>query len=141
MLWPARRIALVRDDFRWSDVDGPCQINQVYQQNALELNPAPPLDWLLKAFDERFKYSDLPRFCVSPHVEIDPKLRFSLVQRPAPYELAPQMSLVSDVSVSKWDDVLSHIARWLVRYLGDPRLIIWIAERGGQIHDRWMFLD
>ncbi|MCL0335868.1 hypothetical protein C5Y85_25805, partial [Escherichia coli] len=45
-----------------------------------ELNPAPPLDWLLKAFsDERFKYSDLPRFCVSPHVEIDPKLRFSLV--------------------------------------------------------------
>ncbi|AKP87461.1 TPA: hypothetical protein KAK57_004658 [Escherichia coli] len=107
-----------------------------------ELNPAPPLDWLLKAFsDERFKYSDLPRFCVSPHVEIDPKLRFSLVQRPAPYELAPQMSLVSGcVSASKWDDVMSHIARWLVRYLGDPRLIIWIAERGGQIHDRWMFL-
>lgn len=76
-----------------------------------ELNPAPPLDWLLKAFsDERFKYSDLPRFCVSPHVEIDPKLRFSLVQRPAPYELAPQMSLVSGcVSASKWDDVMSHI--------------------------------
>lgn len=50
------------------------------------------------------------------------------------------MSLVSGcVSASKWDDVMSHIARWLVRYLGDPRLIIWIAERGGQ-YDRWMFL-
>lgn len=107
-----------------------------------DLNPAPPLDWLLEAFsDERFQYSDLPRFHVPSHVEVDTKLRFSLIRRPAPYDRAPQSLLASGgVSFSQWDDVMFHIARWLVRYLDDPKLIIWIAERGGQMHDRWTWL-
>ncbi|UJR53817.1 anti-phage defense-associated sirtuin Dsr1 [Dickeya zeae] len=106
------------------------------------LNPVPPLDWLLKAFsDERFQYSDLPRFHVPPHVEVDTKLRFSLIRRPAPYDRAPLMLLASGgVSGSQWDDVMCHLARWLVRHLDDPRLIIWIAEHGGQLHDRWSWL-
>jgi hypothetical protein len=29
------------------------------------------------------------------------------------------------------------LARWLVRHLNDPALIIWLAQRGGQLHDRW----
>lgn len=33
-----------------------------------------------------------------------------------------------------------HLARWLVRHLDDPRLVIWIAQRGGQLHDRWQRL-
>ena len=33
-----------------------------------------------------------------------------------------------------------HLARWLVRHLDDPRLVLWIAERGGQLHDRWPWL-
>jgi hypothetical protein len=41
---------------------------------------------------------------------------------------------------SQWDDVMFHLARWLVRHLDDPRLVIWIAERGGQVHDRWLWL-
>ena len=107
-----------------------------------DLNPAPPLDWLLEAFsDERFRYSDLPRFHVLPHVEVDTKLRFSLIRRPAPYDRTPPMLLASGgVSSSQWDDVMLHLARWLVRHLDDPRLIIWIAERGGQLHDRWLWL-
>ncbi|KTR90483.1 anti-phage defense-associated sirtuin Dsr1 [Pantoea dispersa] len=107
-----------------------------------DLNPAPPLDWLLEAFsDERFQHSDLPRFHVPPHVENDTKLRFSLIRRPAPYDRAPQILLASGgVSDSQWDDVMFHIACWLARYLDDPRLIIWIAERGGQLHDRWSLL-
>lgn len=107
-----------------------------------DLNPAPPLDWLLEAFsDECFQYSDLPRFHVPPHVEVDTKLRFSLIRRPAPYDRAPPMLLASGgVSGSQWDDVMFHLARWLVRHLDDPRLIIWIAERGGQLHDRWPWL-
>lgn len=107
-----------------------------------DLNPAPPLDWLLEAFsDECFQYSDLPRFHVPPHVEVDTKLRFSLIRRPAPYDRAPPMLLASGgVSGSQWDDVMFHLARWLVRHLDDPRLIIWIAERGGQMHDRWPWL-
>ncbi|HDS1229816.1 TPA: anti-phage defense-associated sirtuin Dsr1 [Stenotrophomonas maltophilia] len=107
-----------------------------------ELNPAPPLDWLLEPLsDERFTFIDLPRFRVPPQAEVNSKLRFSLIRRPAAYDRAPSMLLVSGgVSNSDWDDVMFQLARWLVRHLDDPRLIIWIAERGGQLHDRWKWL-
>lgn len=107
-----------------------------------ELNPAPPLDWLLEPLsDERFTFIDLPRFRVPPQAEVNSKLRFSLIRRPAAYDCAPSMLLVSGgVSNSDWDDVMFQLARWLVRHLDDPRLIIWIAERGGQLHDRWKWL-
>ena len=41
------------------------------------------------------------------------------------------------IAGSQWDDVMFHLARWLVRHLNDPRLVIWIAQRGGHLHDRW----
>ena len=106
------------------------------------LNPVPPLDWLLEAFsDERFQYSDLSRFDVAPRAEVDKKVRFSLIRRPTPYDRAPLMLLASSgLSSSQWDDVMSHLASWLVRHLDDSRLIIWIAERGGQLHDSWPWL-
>jgi len=107
-----------------------------------DINPVPPLDWLLEAFsDERFQHSDLARFGVPPLAEVDSKLRFSLVRRPASYDRAPPMLLASGGIIgSQWDDVMFNMARWLVRHLDDPRLIIWIAERGGQMHDRWPWL-
>lgn len=107
-----------------------------------DTNPVPPLDWLLEAFsDGRFQHSDLARFGVPPLDVVDTKLRFSLVSRPASYDRAPPMLLASGGIIgSQWDDVMFHLARWLVRHLDDPRLIIWIAERGGQMHDRWPWL-
>jgi hypothetical protein len=107
-----------------------------------EFNPAPSLNWLLEAFaHERYGYGDLTRFCVPHHVEVDTKLRFSLIRRPAPYDRAPPMLLATGGSTgSQWDDVMFHMARWLVRHLDDHRLIIWIAERGGQLSDRWPWL-
>ncbi len=107
-----------------------------------DFNPVPSLDWLLEAFSvESFQHSDLARFGVIPHDEVDAKLSFSLIRRPAPYDRAPPMLLVSGgITGSQWDDVLFHLARWLVRYLDDPRLVIWIAQRGGKLHDRWLWL-
>ncbi|EMR34353.1 hypothetical protein BC455_21145 [Vibrio harveyi] len=107
-----------------------------------DLNPAPSLDWLLEPFShERFRYGDLARFGVPPHDDVDAKLRFSLIRRPAPYDRAPSMLLASGgLTCSQWDDVTFHLARWLLRHLDDPRLIIWIAERGGQLHDQWQGL-
>jgi hypothetical protein len=106
------------------------------------LQSRPIAEWLLEAFsDERFRHSDLDRFCVPPHEEVDAKLRFSLIRRPAPYDRAPPMLLASgSIGGSQWDDVMFHLARWLVRHLDDPRLVIWIAQRGGQMHDRWTWL-
>ena len=106
------------------------------------LNPVPPLDWLLEAFsEERFQHIDLARFGVPPRDEVDNKLRFNLIRRPASYDQAPPMMLVSGGSHgSNWDDVMFHLARWLVRHLNDPNLVIWISERGGQLHDSWQSL-
>ncbi len=107
-----------------------------------DFKPVPSLDWLLEVFsDARFQHSDLSRFCVPPHEEVDAKLRFSLIHRPAPYDRAPPMLLASGgTTCSQWDDVMFHLARWLMRHLDDPRLVIWIAQRGGRLHDRWPWL-
>lgn len=107
-----------------------------------DFNPAPSLDWLLEPFaHERFGHGDLPRFGVPPHDDVDTKLRFSLSRRPAPYDRAPPMLLAfGGITGSRWDDVMFHLARWLVRHLDDPRLVIWIAERGGQLNDGWPWL-
>ncbi|MBW8066337.1 MAG: hypothetical protein GJU73_02730 [Ferrovum sp.] len=107
-----------------------------------DFNPAPSLDWLLEPFaHERFGHGDLTRFGVPPQDKVDTNLRFSLIRRPAPYDHAPPMLLASGGTTgSQWDDVMFHLARWLVRHLDDPRLVIWIAERGGQLYDRWQWL-
>jgi hypothetical protein len=107
-----------------------------------EFNPVPPLDWLLDAFaTTRYQHADLSRFGVPPRDKTDTKLRFSLIRRPAPYPLAPPMGLVvGGIPNSQWDDVMFHLARWVVRHLNDPRLIVWITENGGQLHERWILL-
>lgn len=107
-----------------------------------DFNPVPSLEWLLGAFsEERYRHSDLARFDVPPSAVVDDKLRFSLIRRPAPYKLASPMMLVSGGATdSQWDAVMFQLARWLVRHLNDPALIIWLAQRGGQLHDRWPWL-
>jgi hypothetical protein len=107
-----------------------------------DFNPAPSLEWLTKAFsDRRFTHTDLSRFGVTPRQEVDPKLSFALVDRPAPYSLAPQMMLVSTgLSPSHWDTVMFEISRWLLRHLNDPELVIWILERGGHMNHRFASL-
>ncbi len=105
-----------------------------------DFNPVPPLDWLEAFADYRYRHTDLNRFGVTPKNETDKKLKFSLVQRPAPYPLAPSMSLVSsNDSGSQWDDVMGHIGRWLARHLDNPDLLLWIVDRGGRMNDqfRW----
>lgn len=106
-----------------------------------EFNPVPSIDWLLDAFaGDRYGHTDLARFGVPPRDDVDSKLRFSLVHRPAPYPLAPPMRLVAGgVAATHWDDVMSQLARWLVRHLNDPRLVLWVAERGGQLHEQWIW--
>ncbi len=107
-----------------------------------DFNPVPSLDWLLEAFtQEQFGSGDLARFGVVPQGEVDPKLRFSLVRRPATFNCTPYMQLASmGVTASQWDDVMTQLARWLLRHMDDSRLIIWIAERGGQLHDHWAWM-
>lgn len=106
-----------------------------------EFEPAPSLEWLKAFFEDRYQHADLMRFGVPPRPHVDKKLAFNLVLRPAPYGLAPWMALVSDGAAgSDWDDVMYQLARWLVRHLDDPDLILWLAARGGHLHPRLEWL-
>jgi hypothetical protein len=106
-----------------------------------EFDPAPSLDWLEPLSEDRFRQSDLPRFGVPPRSQLDEKLVFSLLRRPAPYTHAPRMTLVaSDAGGSQWDDVIFQFARWLTRHLNDPALVLWLAKRGGALHERFAWM-
>jgi hypothetical protein len=100
-----------------------------------EMDPQPSLEWLTPMWAQRLRHGDLIRFGVAPNRDIDAKLEFSLLFRPSPYTLSPWMSLSGSAGYSrKWDDVMWHIARWLIRHLNDPTLVLWFAQRGGQLH-------
>lgn len=107
-----------------------------------KFNPVPPLEWLFEVFsDKRFGHNNLLQFDVPSRAKTDNDLKFSLIDRPAPYDKAPWMRLVSGGNAeSDWDNVMLQLARWLNRYLGDPRLVIWIAQHGGKLHARWQIL-
>ncbi len=41
---------------------------------------------------------------------------------------------------SRWDEVMRQLARWLIRHLDDPKLLLWLVKRGGQLHDEVVWL-
>jgi hypothetical protein len=100
-----------------------------------ELDPLPPLDWLEALAARRFRHHDLPRFGVEPNGGEDAALTFSLIARPTPYSHAPLMAVVQGInSCSRWDNVMFQLARWLLRHISEPRLLLWIAAQGGTLH-------
>ena len=101
-----------------------------------EMNPVPSLEWLEPLSEDRFGRDRLAGFDVEPEAAVDEKFRFSLTRRPAPYTLAPEMVLVDGgPRWSRWDNVMGHLARWLLRHLNDPALVLWLVEGGAQLHE------
>jgi hypothetical protein len=107
-----------------------------------DFNPAPSIDWLFESFSQRsFNQTDLVRLGVPPKDKQDKTMQFSLVSRPAPYDKAPFMQLVTGgASESQWDKVMLQLARWLTRHINDPRLILWVANNGAQPQEQWSWL-
>lgn len=107
-----------------------------------ELDPVPSLDWLEPLSEDRYGHADLEHFGVPPNVAVDEELTFSLTRRPSPYPLAPLMCIAdTGAHGSRWDEVMRQLARWLIRHLDDPALLLWLVNRGGQLHDemaRWI---
>ncbi len=102
------------------------------------LDPVPPIAWLESLTNNQFDCADLPRFGVTPNSENDKPTKFSFLKRHAPYTLSPSMALVSSGNVSSnWDSVMLELANWLLRHLNDPKLVLWIAKQGGQLHQRF----
>jgi hypothetical protein len=105
-----------------------------------ELDPPPPIDWLEPLSENRFHHGDLKRFGVHPDTKEDDSLAFGLVLRPTPYKRAPWMSLVhrTHAGDTQWDDVMFQLARWLLRHLNNPKLILWVASHGGTLHTQFV---
>ena len=100
-----------------------------------ELNPTPSLDWLEPLGEDRFGHADLIRFGVPPRASADEKLAFSVIRRPSPYDLAPQMALANwGAQEGRLDEVMRHLASWLIRHLGNPALLLWLVRQGGKPH-------
>ena len=77
-------------------------------------------------------------FDVEPETAVDEDFSFSLTRRPAPYTLAPCMALVdAGPRRSLWDNVMRHLAAWLIRHLNDPALLLWVVEGGAQLHEQF----
>lgn len=103
-----------------------------------ELDPVPSLEWLKPLFDRRFRHSDLERFGVAPNTKMDEELAFSVLRRPSPYVHSPWMDLMPfRRSEGTWDNVMGHLANWLLRHLDDPYLVRWIVEHGGRLSSRF----
>jgi hypothetical protein len=98
-----------------------------------DLKPPPPFEWLEVFCENRYHREDLSRFGITPNAEAPQALQFSFESKPTPYWLAPRMSLLHR-GTGEWDKVMGHIARWLFSYLDDPRLFLWVATRGGELH-------
>lgn len=106
-----------------------------------ELDPVPSLDWLEPLSQDLYRHADLGRFGVPPQAVVDDKLIYSLASRPTPYTLAPWMEIAdAGYRSSRWDAVMHQLARWLIRHLNDPQLLLWLIKRGGQLHDQLIFL-
>lgn len=106
-----------------------------------ESDPVPSLDWLKALREDRYRQGDLPRFGVQASAKPDDKLAFSLMRRPASYHRVPWMCLVSHGGVTaQWDAVMFQIARWLMRHLDDPELMLWLVEHGGKPDSQFIWL-
>lgn len=102
-----------------------------------EFNPVPPLEWLLESFEkECFSYNYVSQSGVSASNKSN--INFSLIKRPVSHEFAPPMTLVSNKAFnSEWDETMRHLAKWLLRHLGDHRLLLWVIKQGGHLHVEW----
>lgn len=106
-----------------------------------DFNPLPSLDWLFALSEGRFRHRDLIRFGICANNSEDTKLSFSLVDRPAPYTHSPWMRLIhrSDWNISDWDAVMIQIGRWLARHLANPKLLVWVGQKGGKLDERFEY--
>jgi SIR2-like domain len=99
-----------------------------------DLVPVPPLDWLDALNVERFGFRELRRFGIYVTEKENKTLTFSLLSRYAKYNATRSMTLVSHGrDVFTWDLVMHQIARWTLRHLNSPRLLVWFASQGAKL--------
>lgn len=101
-----------------------------------EATPLPSIDWLTEVFSkEIFDQTYLRNVGIIPSNEW--KGNFSMVRRPAPYYLSSPMHLVNNGYFTQLDAVMFQLGRWLVRHVDNSKLILWVGNNGGKLHEQW----
>ncbi|MEO5955634.1 MAG: anti-phage defense-associated sirtuin Dsr1 [Nitrospiraceae bacterium] len=103
-----------------------------------ELDPLPPIEWLGVLAEPRFTQTDLRKLGIAPSFSNDTPALFSLLDRLAPHSHSVPMSLVTigdpSLMAPRLDDVMWHIARWLIRHLDKHEVLMWVIKRGCSLH-------
>ena len=102
-----------------------------------ENDPVPSIDWLVPLSQKKYTHSDLSLFGIVPKNNVDDEPSFGLLCRPTPYWLSPEMTLARPASDENLDKVMFQLANWLTRHLNDPKLALWIANQGGNLHSKF----
>jgi hypothetical protein len=108
--------------------------------------PAPAIEWLAVFTERRFRRDDLPAFGImanqipQPHSSEGRDLTFSLLSHPSSPDYARWTHLVThgDTHLGL-DEVSFWLAKWLCRHLDKPQTILWVAESGGRLHQRFAY--
>ncbi len=125
------------DDYVGRVIWALCDPSSMPARKFANLKPVPPLEWLQALEERRFSADHASRFDFSSKGVEKESLPFSLISRPSPTKVSPTMSLThrhETMVIGGFDGVMFELARWLLHHLGNPDLIIWIAEHGGRLH-------
>ena len=109
-----------------------------------DMMPVPSLKWLDPFEKLNFGEKDLVRFGIQSNHNKDnnkskgSEIKFSLLNRPSPYNLSAWMRPVTfQWNDSNFDNVMKHLARWMARHIDDPELFLWVIEQGGELHSEF----
>lgn len=98
------------------------------------LEPIPSLDWLTAFYKKTYSYKNLQQFNAY-YGGIKENLEFSILNRPSNPFKTTWMYLVSNRSpYCDLDSVMINLAKWLLNYLNNEELVLWIVEHGGILH-------
>ena len=94
-----------------------------------DLDPVPSLDWLEPLSEERYQHADLAASASRPAGPLGCQARLQLDPKAVSLSPAPWMC-IADVGArgSIWDEVMRQLARWLIRHLDDPALLLWLVK-------------
>lgn len=125
----------VQDDYSGRLLWALTEPNGLPAKRFADFDPAPSLDWL-EAFNEsRYSDDELVKFGIEIKEGRGKGELYSLLRRPTPYWLSPLMSLVgSTYGRAEMDTPMTHLARWLTRHLGDPKLLLWFSKQGAHLN-------
>lgn len=108
--------------------------------------PAPVIEWLAVFTERRFGRADLPAFGIMANQIPQPPssegddLTFSLLNHPSSPRYARWAHLVTYSNrFPSLDEVSLWLARWLCRHLDKPQTILWVAQSGGRLHQRFAY--